>query len=270
MMRSCNVPPCPALAPYVMYYSVVQTGQMDGVTIVGLPAGSVQLTINFGPPVPLVNNGAEKLSTSLLVTGPSQRSDFIRVVSGIDAVNVVFQPGCAGLFLDMPTAEFTGQLVDAEALWSAELSQMCYDLEGLSVPHRIGRLETLLLSLLNERLAMPPSVRRALELTERAHGKVRIRDLADDIGVSERTLQRRMTELVGLTPKQLARVLRMRHTAKRVHRTPEANWAELALECGFYDQAHLTNEMVSLTGHTPSEFTKLDDAHGFFLKAGRG
>ena len=266
MMHSCNVLPCPALAPYVMYYSVVQTGQMDEVTIVGLPADSVQLTINFGPLVPLINNGAEKLSTPLLVLGPTQRSDFIHIISGIDAVSVVFQPGCAGLFLDVPTAEFAGQLVDAAALWSAELSQMCYDLEGLSVPRRIGRLETLLLSLLNERFAMPLSVMRALELTERAYGKVRIRDLADEIGVSERTLQRRITERIGLTPKQLARVLRVRHTAKLVHRTPEANWAELALACGFYDQAHLTNEMVALTGHTPGEFTKLDDAHGFFLK----
>ena len=169
-------------------------------------------------------------------------------------------------FWGFRTAELNGQLTDAGAVWPEGLKQACFDLEGLNPECRIARLETLLLTNLDERFVLLPSVARALELTERAKGQVRVRDLAHDIGVSERTLQRSLTELVGLTPKQLARTVRIRHTAKLLHNTPRASWAELALGCGFYDQAHLTNEMVALTGHTPAEFARLDDTQGFYLK----
>lgn len=268
-MQSFTLPPSPPLAPYVTHYRVLKIECLEPRSaIVGLPAPSAQLSINFGSSVSLMSGGVEALSTPLMVSGPTVRSDLITLANNIDAVTVTFQPGCAGLFLDMPTAEFVGQPVDAEAVWSRTLSQACYDLEGLSLPRRIERLEAILLSKLDGRFLLPPAVRRALTLTERANGRVRVRELASEVGVSERTLQRHMSERVGLSPKQLARGLRVRHAAERLHRTPEANWAQLALECGFYDQAHLTNEMVALTGHTPGDFVQLDDDQGFYLKPG--
>ena len=267
-MQSFNLSPSPPLKPYIEYFNVVQTGDIAPATIVGQPADAAQLIISFGAPTRLANSGALTKSTALMLVGPNSTSDLIELVRGLDAISVVFRPGCAGLFLHAPTAEFTKQMVDLETVWPAELKQVFHDLEDLPPRLRIQRLEALLLTRLNERFDLPPYVARALELSERAKGQVRVRKLADEVGVSERTLQRHMSALIGLTPKQLARVLRIRHTASFLHSTPEANWAELALECGFSDQAHLTNEMVALTRHTPTEFTKLHDNYGFFLKPG--
>ena len=156
-------------------------------------------------------------------------------------------------------------VIDLASIWPSERLQTCCDLEGSSPHRRVERLESLLISMLDERFSVSAAIERSLHLLEAAHGNLRVRDVAQTVGISERTLQRQLSNLVGLTPKQLARTLRIRHAVQALQQTPSANWAELALNCGFYDQAHLINEMTTLTRHTPSEFVKLDKSRGYFL-----
>ena len=58
----------------------------------------------------------------------------------------------------------------------------------------------------------------------------------------------------GLTPKRLARVIRFRHALAQAQRSRTVDWAQLALECGYFDQAHFINEFRELAGTTPAEY----------------
>lgn len=82
-------------------------------------------------------------------------------------------------------------------------------------------------------------------------GAPRIDALADELGVSRQLLARRFRREVGVTPKQLARIARMQRAAAALARgAPDL--ARLAVELGYFDQAHLANDLRELLGATPT------------------
>ena len=105
-MKSFSIPPSPPLAPYILSYNIVKTPELErSPTLVGLPYSPVQVVFNFGANVHLARAGRQIQSSAFMALGPTLHSDFVRLVTGVDAVLVIFKPGCAGLFLGMPTGE---------------------------------------------------------------------------------------------------------------------------------------------------------------------
>ena len=73
------------------------------------------------------------------------------------------------------------------------------------------------------------------------------------IGWSERYFSRQFEEQIGLTPKMLGRILRFHRAVRRLSGRGEVRLVELALDCGYYDQAHFTHDFREFSGVTPSE-----------------
>ncbi|OWW22121.1 helix-turn-helix domain-containing protein [Noviherbaspirillum denitrificans] len=87
-------------------------------------------------------------------------------------------------------------------------------------------------------------------------GMTRTSELAAQLGMSERQLERRFLAWVGMTPKAVARVVRLQRLAAHFH--SGLSWAEIAAETGFSDQAHMVREFRSMTGTTPARFLPPD------------
>ena len=104
---------------------------------------------------------------------------------------------------------------------------------------------------LTSREPRDPLARRAL-LEIDAAPETTMRDLARDLGVSDRQLRRRFGAATGLSPKEYARVRRFRQTLGRVLAEGEATWSTIAARSGFADQPHLVNEIVRMTAYTPT------------------
>jgi AraC-like DNA-binding protein len=81
-------------------------------------------------------------------------------------------------------------------------------------------------------------------------GLIRIADLANEIGWSRRHFGERFRDEIGLAPKQAARILRFERAGALLRRGHQ-DLAELAVECGYYDQAHLSNDWRMLAGCSP-------------------
>jgi AraC-like DNA-binding protein len=78
----------------------------------------------------------------------------------------------------------------------------------------------------------------------------RIDDVARELGVSRQHLARAFRREVGISPKALARIARMQRAAAALGRG-DAPLARLAVELGYFDQAHLANEIRALSGLSP-------------------
>jgi transcriptional regulator GlxA family with amidase domain len=77
-----------------------------------------------------------------------------------------------------------------------------------------------------------------------------------------RTFVRRFREQVGLTPKRYGRVHRLQRTLKALPQDAEVDWSRVAVEQGYYDQAHLINDFRALSGITPTGYrVRSPDAH---------
>ena len=102
--------------------------------------------------------------------------------------------------------------------------------------------------------ALDLAVQGAIALLEEAHGGLRVGELASRIGVSRQHLARRFRVQVGVSPKVLARVLRLQDLLRRASGETRPDWAQLALAAGYCDQAHLIDEFKALTGATPGGY----------------
>lgn len=109
-----------------------------------------------------------------------------------------------------------------------------------------------------------PEVAHAWRLLRTSHGAVSVAELAAETGWSARHLNSLFRAELGLSPKEAARVVRFDHARRRIARAattsagaadaPGMGLADLAAECGYYDQAHLAREFRSLAGCPPTQW----------------
>ena len=85
-------------------------------------------------------------------------------------------------------------------------------------------------------------------------GAARIGELTRELGWSRKRIVARFRDEVGLTPKRAARLLRFERARTLAEGAARPEWAGIAREAGYYDQAHLINEFRSFTGRTPETF----------------
>ena len=92
------------------------------------------------------------------------------------------------------------------------------------------------------------------------HGRVSLAGLAKRMQVSERLLQRRFHDMLGLTPKRYAQQIRLAETIALADAKPRPAWADLAAANGYYDQSHLIRDCKKLTGVSPARLHALRTA----------
>jgi AraC-like DNA-binding protein len=97
----------------------------------------------------------------------------------------------------------------------------------------------------------------AAAIVVEAGGAVPISEVAAAVGIGRRQLERRFRAAVGLTPKEFARVRRLRAAAVLLVTSDAETWAERAAEAGFADQAHMTRQFGATMGRSPARFEKL-------------
>ncbi len=83
-------------------------------------------------------------------------------------------------------------------------------------------------------------------------GTVQVAALAEAVGWSRRHLGERFRDEFGLSPKAAAMVLRFERSRRLLERPARRGLAEIAVTCGYYDQAHLTRDWRTLAGCTPT------------------
>jgi AraC-like DNA-binding protein len=191
----------------------------------------------------------------LVLSGPATRSFTLQLAPGSRSVGLRFRPGTAPSLVGVSAAEVRDQHVALDDLWGragATIAAQCLDSE------REDQRVAILTDALQQRLADadpvdPVGLGIATLLTD--HPERSVPALADDVGLSERQLRRRVEDAIGYSPRTLARILRFQRflTAARAS-GPGRHLARLAAEAGYADQAHLTRESRELAGLPPAAF----------------
>ena len=183
----------------------------------------------------------------LSIAGPDTQPRVVTLAPGERLVGARLRPGTAGAVLGVPASELCDVSPDAADVLGRDVAAAL--LEALAAGS--DPLELLLRAAQLRGVGAPdPLVRAAVLALGRP--RARVGAVAAELGVSARQLQRRLSDGVGYGPKILARVLRFR----RLQALPPAPLAELALDAGYADQAHMTAEVTRLAGMSPVRFLK--------------
>jgi AraC-like DNA-binding protein len=172
------------------------------------------------------------------------------------AVGTKFRPAGFQPFSRRAMPELTDQvrgLADVFGEAGAVLERTCPP--QLGPDHALAHVHRFL----RERLPATPDPRR--ELAEAvvagmlwASPSDRVADVAARHHVSERTLQRLFATYVGIGPKWVLQRYRLHEAVEQLQAQAEIDWARLALDLGYYDQAHFARDFRALVGRTPAEY----------------
>jgi AraC-like DNA-binding protein len=229
-----------------------------------LPTDEIPLIINFGAPVRVYEVGESSRFADLDSFATGAYDAFLRVRSQgpSGGVQVNFTIFGARLFLGRPLGELRNQSVPLEALvgrYGIELTARLRD--AVSWEARFDLLDREIGARLEAAPRPSASVICTWHRLLQSGGGITIGDLVDETGWSQKHLIARFRHEIGLAPKTMARVLRFARAAARLKRAgavPRAaasadRLADIAADCGYFDQAHFSRDFREFAGVTPTE-----------------
>jgi len=188
------------------------------------------------------------------VVGPRPDAFQVPVFPGDRYWGVTFWPDAGGLMLGVPARSLAGVVGDAASiLGESEAGSLWEAARECSTRSDAGAaLDRVLRVRVAAAPGLDPTVRAAVVGLIASRGEVSVAELAGEVGVSPRQLQRRFGNAVGLSPKQFARIRRFRSAMSELLSPNPRTWSAVAAELGYADQSHLVREFVQLGGRPPA------------------
>jgi AraC-like DNA-binding protein len=177
-------------------------------------------------------------------------------------VGIQFQPGGSFPFFRMPADEAENAEIALDDLWRARVAELRERmLAAPSVRAMFRVLEQDMLAQLARPLEWHPAVEYALYRIGRTPHIATVTSITDKIGLSPRRFIQLFRQQVGLAPKTFCRVRRFQRVLHKVHGMSEVEWAQVALDSGYYDQAHFIHDFQAFSGVTPSVYLAAATPH---------
>ncbi|MGW0212173.1 helix-turn-helix domain-containing protein [Streptomyces sp. NPDC003233] len=220
-----------------------------------IPDGVVKVMLGFGDPLRVLDSCDPRRtwSGSSLAGGIRTRGAIGEHTGLIHGVTVLLSPLAAYRLFGVPMSEWAELSVPPEDLCRRPWADLPARLAQVPDWHsRFAVLDRVLRAALDAGPAVSPEVVWAWRQIQGTSGRVRVEELAAQIGWSRRHLERRFRCYTGLTPKGAAQVMRLQ--AALHLKEAGASWADAATQAGYHDQPHFDRVFKAMTGRTPTAF----------------
>jgi transcriptional regulator GlxA family with amidase domain len=191
-----------------------------------------------------------------LLVGQMRGHLVIQPTGSVRVLGIRFWPGGAHPFISVPQHEIAGQVLPLDSVWGKIGRDLHSRVADAGDPaDSVTQIEKRLLSRLNDFKHLDDGLLKITAQVLQSGGCVPVEILADKLGVSMRKLDRMFNARVGLTPKALCRVIRFQQVFKAFERSQgRPDWAQIAIECGYYDQPHFIKEFSAFAGQAPTSY----------------
>ena len=251
--------PAPHLRPYVDRYWSFEERAVAPVRRIEVPYPAVIVVVNFDGRVRVAlaeDSSAAAEEHQTFVAGIGERAARTEHDGHVRGVELALSPIGARMVFGTPMHELAGRAVPLEALLGAHAPLLVERLHDAAAAHaQFALLDDVLTRRLAEATEPPPEIAWSWRRLVDSAGRLGVGRLSEVTGWSRKRLASAFREHVGLTPKTFARVLRFGRTVDLI-RGDRRDWGRLALDCGYYDQAHFNRDFRAFAGVTPSEFVR--------------
>lgn len=233
--------PHPALVDYIDAFWVVEEQQFSKTTI--LPDNCVDLIFNLGDDCKTEQGVLTMQSGRSYLVGTMTASSQSFLHSDNKLIGVRFKPAAFSSFYSFTSLkEVTDRAIEFEQSLAPDLLRI--------EQHSFSYLNKFFL----DRLTHPKhNLSAVIKDIQTANGQVSIDSLAKSNHITTRQLERNFQRHIGISPKEFANITRFRHALSKIkNNMAEDSLLSIAFDCGYYDHAHLTNEIKRYTGLTPS------------------
>ena len=251
--------PAPHLRPYVERYWSFEERASAPVRRIEVPYPSVIVVLNFDGAVRVglgEDPSAPVEQHRSFVAGLGERAARTEHDGHVRGIELALSPLGARMVFSTPMHELAGRAVPFETLLGARARRLVERLHDAAAPQaQFALLDHVLTRRISDATQPPPELAWAWRRLVDSAGGVGVARLNEATGWSRKRLAAAFREHIGLTPKTFARVLRFGRAVDSI-RSERRDWPALALECGYYDQAHFNRDFRAFAGVTPTEFVR--------------
>lgn len=243
-MEYKNFKPCTRLEPFVHSFWELKGAELDRQWERTFPDGCPGLVMNLGEPC-ITDNGSVSMEfgkTYVVGVMTSFKDSFID--SNTHLLGVCLKPAAFSNFYKYaPQSELRDHTIEFDRSYSFNIDKIIKDPCGYLNQffcdrdiNKIGHLHSV------------------LEDIQISNGRLNICELAKRNHVTLRQLERNFKTHIGVTPKEYSNIIRFQNALSLINSpSTKKTLSDIAYECGFYDHAHLSNEIKQHTGLTPSQ-----------------
>lgn len=189
--------------------------------------------------------------------GPASEKACVEIDGASDYFCIRFHPGQALRLADVHPAHLIDTLVDIPKIGGIHVDSLADRFHSL--PDPLSR-QLVMEELVRGVLPIVPDerCRQATALINAHGGQIRVNELADELRLNVRSLERLFLNHLGMTPKANIRLVRLGHLSSAIRSGSYGSLADLAYTCGYTDQSHMIRDFKDLTGRLPGEIGACD------------
>ncbi|MCU0324751.1 MAG: helix-turn-helix domain-containing protein [Spirosomaceae bacterium] len=221
-----------------------------------VPDGTMKLIFHYGDTYKHHSqNGVITVLPKCFLIGQLTKPYVIEPVGVTGSFVVQFKPNGFMPFSTIPIKEMENKAIPIDILFGEEGKNLGEQiLNANSTPERIQIIETFLFKQLAKKKTIDNIVNATVETIFKRNGRFSVNEFSENNNINRRQLARKFSSAIGLSPKQLAKTIRIQTTLKVLLNEEISSLTDLAYENEYFDQAHFIKEFKEFTGLTPKEF----------------
>ncbi|MBC5991944.1 AraC family transcriptional regulator [Pontibacter cellulosilyticus] len=254
--------PSPSLNRYIDSYMLVDIDwrNTEAVSTIWrlIPYGKISMLFLYGEPHEYSLNGPTTVmqrTRQAFMVGQLTQPIWLKFSGHTRLIKIQFKSSGAQRFLPLHMEEFKDMpSLDLEAIWGGSVNELLEQIqETQSDEERIGRLNTFLEKRLLPQQDMVDYVDYTIQQMKAYNGNLAIKGLEQKLGISTRQLERLFRAKIGLSPKEMGKIIRLNSAFSSLESDPGISLTSLSYEAGYYDQSHFSRDFKSIAGVSPSK-----------------
>ncbi len=232
-----------------------------------LPDGRPEIILHLGDPFDRVQpGGARECQPHAIFAGQLLTPLDLRATGRVSVVGVRLQPYGAAALVSDPQHQLVGHTLGLD-VFSRALARACDEVceRANDTADAAQTIQDVLTTRVSE-ARIDRQVCAAVSQIARARGLVTVDGVAATVGVTPRHLERRFKQIVGISPKRLARITRFQRALRLFeHIDSPQRGTQTAAACGYADQAHFIRDFAEFAGCAPGQhLLRRAELNGFF------
>ncbi|MEQ9166382.1 MAG: helix-turn-helix transcriptional regulator [Fulvivirga sp.] len=217
-----------------------------------VPDGYPEFIIHFGDAFEINISGRWETQAKFLLAGQIRKHFHLRNTGVAKMLGIKFQPAAVHRLFGLDMSELMDDVIAVDQTHGT-LYELAAELSGYS---DFEACKIHIEKWFNSEVIQSSelgSVYKAVQELIATNGNVRLNQLYEELGVSERTLERQFKKAIGLGPKFYSRIIRFTYIFDQIKQGKEP-WLDITYDSGYYDQAHFIKNFKEFTGESPSAY----------------
>ena len=250
--------PHPDLAPFVKCYWTLEVpagneAQRQRI----IPDGCIEMAFILGDNIKRYTSGDEfVLQPRAMVLGQTLEPFYIEPTGYVNTFAIRFYPYGFANFVTTPIGNLANRETPLESLFESKAALEIHQkiISARNTSQRIQIIEVFLLERMQSKAVRDNIVKETVDVLLATNGSAPINTILKNDLAKRRQLERKFSKQIGISPKQLGKVVRLQAALKMLYSGNVDTLTKIAYESEYYDQAHFIKDFKEFTGTGPKEF----------------